>query len=130
MNRTATSHVNAPNAFSSRLVAVGLGLAATPALAGPQAHQFADSISGFGVVRHEVPAADADTWAVSIATQGDAQMFVSTDSTFRPHDAACAGDSTCTIQMNGAEKLYVFVLAESDASYDVIATPTKVSAQR
>jgi len=121
-----------PFAFVSRLAALGavLGLAAAPALAAPQAHQFADSIDGFGVARHAVPVANASTWAISMDSRGDAQMFVSTDASFRPHDAPCAGDSTCTIDVEGADKLYVFVLAESDVSYDVIATPTKVSAAR
>jgi hypothetical protein len=57
-------------------------------------------------------------------------MFVSTEASFRPHDAACAGDATCTITVEDAENLYVFVLAESSVDYDIMASPTRVTAQR
>lgn len=121
-----------PLALVSGLAAVGaaLGLAATPAFAGPQAHQFTDNIQDFGVTRHSVSVTKDSTWAVSMDAQGDAKMFVSTDAGFRPHDASCAGDRVCTVDAKNADTLYVFVLAESDVTYDIIATPTKVSAAR
>ena len=118
---------------AARLIALGLavGLSAGSALAdSPHTHQFADAIEDSGVVRHAVPVAEAGTWAISMQSRGDARMFVSTDSSFRPHDAVCAGDATCTITVEKTEGLYVFVLAESSVDYDIVATPARVTAQR
>lgn len=124
----------APIALVARaaVATLGLGAVAAPALAeSPQPRQFADSIESFGVVRHTIAAVPGSTWAVSMdVEQGRAQMFVSTEPGFRPHDADCAGASTCTVTVADASELYVFVLAESDVSYGVIATPTDVAASR
>lgn len=125
--------VPAPFASVGRLAAAVciLGLTTTSALAEtPRTHQFTNSIVDSGVVRHEVATAPGSTWAISMKASGDAQMFVSTDASFQPHDAVCGGDNTCTITVDSADELYVFVYSASSASYDIVATPTKVTARR
>ena len=87
-------------------------------------------IQDSGVTRHAVPTTAASTWSISMKANGNAQMFVSTDASFRPHDAICADDKTCTVTVDDTDKLYVFVYSETGASYDIVATPAKVTARR
>ena len=125
--------VPAPTASVFRCAALACALAAgaAPALAGtPGAQQFSSAITDFGVDRHEVSIEHAGTWAISMKSLGDANMFVSTESSFRPHDAVCGGDTTCTVTVEADQKLYVFVHAAGSAEYDIIATPTTVTARR
>ena len=112
--------------------ALALALSAGLAQAAEPAVQFESDISGLGVVRHQVSVAEAGTWTVSLRARGGApHVFVSTEPGFRPHDAACAGAKTCTVEVDRPGELYVFVMSEEgDLSYRLQATPVEVQARR
>ena len=108
----------------------GAGLASSTALADGPA-RFKANIDGFGVARHTIEVTPGTTWAVSIDTDSPAtQMFVSTQARFSPHDAQCGAARLCTVEVNDAQALYVFVMAEESTKYDVLAMPARVKASR
>lgn len=127
--------VSAPNKSSwlslALLASVGAG-AAMPATAsaGEPSRVFADNISSESVVRHSVDVTPNSTWAFSLNSDaGAARLFVSTHRVFQPLDAACAGESTCMLNVGNTDQIYVFVFAASDDRYAVTAAPAAGSRQ-
>ncbi len=118
----------------SRLPALLLSIAAAApasALAGPA--QFSGELAGVDVARHTVAVSPGTTWTFQLDTAGSAapHLFVSTRPHFAPHDADCAGAEACTVDVEDADTLYVFVMSqEGRSSYRLTGDPARAQARR
>ena len=118
---------SAPNksVLSSLALFAAMGaFAPTPSAAGEPSQVFTETIASESVVRHPVDVTPHSTWAFSLNSDaGAARLFVSTQREFQPLDAPCAGESSCTLNVGNADRVYVFVFADSDDRYAVTAAP-------
>lgn len=95
----------------TRLTVAAL-LALFPASALAADAQFAGELEGVEVMRHTVPVSPGSTWTFKLKAPGaEPHLFVSTEPAFQPHDAACADVSRCTVDIENADQLYVFVMS-------------------
>lgn len=95
----------------TRLAVAAALLAFAPAALAADA-EFAGELDGVSVMRHTVPVSPGTTWTFKLRSQGATpHLFVSTEPAFQPHDAACAEVDRCTVDIENAEQLYVFVMS-------------------